>query len=473
MSSKPAFTLFALVSLMFLTGCATDSSVKRLNEKEIAEQELIADQARSQFYCGQYDHIPSILNPLCQERTTSQPLYLCEMGTGYLACNDKVHAKECLLKAYQSIEGFFDPSSEKKAASLWGAEAEKVFKGEPYEKATLSLLTGLILLEEGDIDNALACFKNGQIADSDVEQERFRSDYGLLQILESKCYQLREDVEDHKLLENQAIASFAKTHPLVISKQNSILVELKQDKQMKEEDIFIQLDQKLQIVEQEVMQQSMKYYRPLQMPYNTLLLIWTGRAPALQRTGQYGEQRVFVKNPSSDCHFEVFIEDQGWFDVIQGFSNVSFQATTRGGREMDNVLANQASFKHSSHQIGNAFLDAADDTTDPYVALTMLSIGLVAHGVGAATNVKADIRCWKTLPEQLSVVPLLLPPGVHQVRVDCYNKSFFKQRTLTHKITVQPIPFQFYNIVVPTGTCPEKDNMEEKTVQNITAVSGL
>ena len=153
MSSKVFTLIYAILALSLLfSGCAANNAqVKRLNEKEIAEQELIADQARQKFHTGQYDEMPTLLEPLCQERTTNQPLYLCELGTSHLACNNKTKAKQYLLDSYTSIEDFFDPASEKNAMSLWGAEAEKVYKCEPFEQATLSMFVGLLLLEEGEM----------------------------------------------------------------------------------------------------------------------------------------------------------------------------------------------------------------------------------------------------------------------------------------------------------------------------------
>ena len=435
------YMLMSLVvaGLFFSSGCASESQVKRLNEKEIAAQELIADQARQKFYCGQYDEVVTLVEPLCQERTISQPLYLCELGAGYLACNNKPLAKEYLLEAYTSIEGFFDPATEKNAMSLWGAEAEKVYKGEPYEQATLSMLVGLLLLEEGDVDNALACFKNGQLADSDVENEMYQSDYGVLQLLEAKCYLMRgEQAESDQLIE-KAIDSFAKTHPFVISKREDAFDQEKteiQERQVKE-------------AEQKIIRDNRSYYGPLIQPYNTMLLVWTGHSPMINRTGQYGEGRVFVKRPSVETHYEVQLDGSNWHDVIRGFANVSFQATTRGGREMDNVLADQAAFKRTTHELGNTFIDAADDVSDPYAALALLGIGLVSHGIGAATKVQADIRSWETLPDEIVLVPLQLEAGTHQVRIDSYDKTFSLNRSITHQFTVSERPFQFYTFVVP------------------------
>ena len=451
-----AFIIEVALLLLFFSGCASNSQIKRLNEKEIAEQESIADQARQKFYRGQYDEIPPLVEPLCQERTTSQPLYLCELGAGYLACNNKPLAKQYLLEAYTSIEGFFDPASEKNAMSLWGAEAEKVYKGEPFEQATLSLLVGLLLLEEGDVDNALSCFKNGQIADSDVEQEQFKSDYGLLQLLEAKCYQMRGEQADYDQFVSKAVESFAKTHPLVLSKHNEVMAENPKTESSEEEKREM-LETRLKEVEESVIRDYSAYYGILMRPYNTLLLVWTGRSPEMKRVGQYGEDRVLVKCPSVETHYEVQVDGSSWHDVICGFGNVSFQATTRGGREMDNVLADQAAFKRTSHNIGNAFINAADDVDDPYAALALIGIGLVSHGVGAATKVQADIRSWKTLPDRIVVVPLQLPAGTHQARIDCYTRNFRLARSVTYEFVVHDRPFQFYSLVVPAEVPPESD----------------
>lgn len=442
--------------LLFFSGCASDAQIKRLNEKEIAEQESIADQARQKFYRGEYDGIPPLVEPLCQERTTSQPLYLCELGAAYLACNKKTLAKQYLLDAYSSIEGFFDPTSEKSAMSLWGAEAEKVYKGEPFEQATLSLLVGLLLLEEGEVDNALSCFKNGQLADSDVEKEQYKSDYGLLQLLEAKCYQMRGEQAEYDQFVNRALESFAKTHPFLLSKQAQIRAE-NQKAEVSESEQREMLAMRLKEVEEGVIRHYSSYYGTLMRPYNTLLLVWTGLSPEMKRVGQYGENRVLVKRQSGETHYEVQMDNSSWHDVIRGFADVGFQATTRGGREMDNVLANQAAFKRTTHDVGNAFIDAADDVDDPYAALALIGIGLISHGIGAATKVQADIRSWKTLPDRIAVVPLQLTPGTHEARVDCYTKNFSLKRSVTYQFVVDEKPFQFYSLVVPAVVPPESD----------------
>jgi len=426
-----------------LCGCASQpkSNVKRLNEKMVAEQELIADGARQHFHCGEYAESIELLQPLCAERTTSQPLYLCELGISYLANNENDKAREVLLEAYNSMESFLDTASEKKAVTLWGAEAEKVYKGEPYEQATLSLIMGLLLLDQGDVDNALACFKNGQFADSDVEKEQFQSDYGLLQLLEAKCYKMREEETQYQQFMKKSVESFTKTHPHTQWQFADILSDPNATQEYP--------------IEQGRLHAYEAYNQPLFAPYNTFLLLWTGKAPALQRTGEYGEDRVIVKNISSETHLEVKIDDAQWYDVIRGYANISFQATTRGGREMDNVLAGQASFKKTTHNIGNTFFDAADDVSSPYAALFLIGMGAISHGIGASTRVQSDVRCWKMLPDEFVVVPLRLEPGTHKIQVDCYDKFFQKSRSVTREIVVDDRAFQFSNMIIPF-TAPEE-----------------
>lgn len=454
----PLLALLWLAISFIFSGCENNAQVTRLKDKEIEQQELIADQARLRFHCGQYDGVPEVIEPLCQERTTSQPLYLCELGTSYLACNKKTQAQEYFLEAYSSIEEFYDPTSEKKAVSLWGAEAEKVYKGEPYEQATLSLFVGLIFLEQGDVDNALACFKNGQIADSDVESDLYKSDYGLLQLLEAKCYQMRGEASGYDEFMAQAVNSFVDTHPMVYAQQLALLKQTSEEEDPEANPAAAEaLEDELAKLKEEVRGNCGSYYSPLLKPYNTLILIWSGRSPEMQRVGMYGENRVVVKSLPRDMHIEFHHVGHGWHDVIRGFSDVSFQATTRGGREMDNVLASQAAFKKTTHDIGNAFFDAADDTSDPYAALALIGMGLVSHGIGSATNVQADIRCWKSLPDQITAIPLNLTPGTHRFQVDCYNQEFIKARSFTHEIAVDSKPFQFYNIVLPSSDPPEPE----------------
>jgi|GEM_PF-5126008 len=74
-------------------------------------------------------------------------------------------SKLALDEAIDIIESKTSQSVSKKVLSVSGKEQEKVFKGEPFERAFIYFLRGLIYLNEGDFGNARACFKSAQIQD--------------------------------------------------------------------------------------------------------------------------------------------------------------------------------------------------------------------------------------------------------------------------------------------------------------------
>jgi len=59
-----------------------------------------------------------------------------------------------------------DTAMERRILSLPGSEQEKIFKGEPYERAICFLYRGLIYVAETDYDNASACFRSGELEDA-------------------------------------------------------------------------------------------------------------------------------------------------------------------------------------------------------------------------------------------------------------------------------------------------------------------
>jgi tetratricopeptide (TPR) repeat protein len=443
------------VLVFMLAGCAKKQSrVICLTEQQIIERERVVDNARHQFSLGNYEKAIELTKPFCSEMTTSSPLYQCELGTYHLANEDKERANELLLNAYNSIECFFDSSTEKKAVSLWGAESDKVFKGEPYEQATLSMLVGLLFLENGDADNALACFKNGQFADCGSKEEQYQSDYGLLQLLEAKCYQLRGDLQDYQQLKERAIDSFLLNHPSYIARQAEMLMEVVRadaDKAISKEEreaIRVAASRELKEVEAIIENQSATYYSPLLGQYNTLVLVWSGKSPKMVRTGKHQNHRIVLKVKNPNYHYEMQLDNDQWHDVIRGFSDITYQAVTRGDRLMDKVLSGQASFKKGTVNFGDSMFDLANNSPAE-LQLAFAAVGLIAYGVGGSVDAQADTRWWKTLPDEIGVVPLTLTPGEHTFAIDCYDNNLKKRMRVNKKIFSRGKPFEFHVVAIP------------------------
>lgn len=428
--SNPLILLYIAISFLAisLSGCSERKSyisTERLNDF-VESDDVVIFHARNHFHRGEYPQSITLLKQLARKRTRNQPLFLCELGTAYLAMHKKAEAKQSLLEAYRSLRAFLDTGSKTEVVSLGGEESERVYRGLPYEQASLSLLMGLIYLEEGDVDQALSCCKSGQRVDSDPGLDQPSSDYGLLQLLEAKSYQQLGDTEQYRKSLERAISSFALEHPAPISLQN------------KPSDLG---------------------QAEFEAPYNTLILVWLGEAPVMFRTGEFGEERVFVQNPWTASRLEMTI-DNGQVDrAVNTYANISYQATTKAGRPLDNVLANLADFKSNAHKLGVQSFDMARFASSgglglnmgaAYVALAGFSVGLISHSLSASSHVQADIRCWRTLPDRIAVVPLQLKVGRHTVQINSYDSNN-QHVSITRKIYIKDQPFQFFNLIFPAA----------------------
>jgi len=174
-------TLVLLGTMPAFGGDEEKPKLQRLSVKQLSALENSADTARASFFLGDYAAAEEAFQALAEDFNASQPLYKCELASVCLASGNEEEATDTLFEAYTALEGFIDPKLERSAAGIWGSETKKIYRGDPYEQSSLCLLLGLTFLENGDVDNALACFKTGQLADSDVTNELYTSDFGLLQ----------------------------------------------------------------------------------------------------------------------------------------------------------------------------------------------------------------------------------------------------------------------------------------------------
>src|SRR5438093_13483803 len=79
----------------------------------------------------------------------------------------------------------YGPDKEAKRARVYVTpEARKTFIGEPYERVMAYYYRGILYWIDGEPDNARACFRSGQIMDSDTENKTYSSDYVLLDYLD-------------------------------------------------------------------------------------------------------------------------------------------------------------------------------------------------------------------------------------------------------------------------------------------------
>lgn len=260
------------------------------------------------------------------------------------------------------------------ARSLFSREASKTFRGEPYERMMAYYYRGILYLRVGDWGNARASFKSAMLQDSIAEQEQFRADAGMMAWLEgwaSHC-------EGNRTLANNAFNEAA------------------------------------------TLSGGLRRPEPND---NLLLIAELGSAPTKVAAGSH---RELLQIGPSDTGYEdgaEFTLGQTRFGSNQSSvawssrsiradrsESISWQATTRGGRQFDAILAGKAQFKANA-TAGGVGLIASGRAVGGAPGLALVGIGLMTSGAGAGTNAEADIRAWDNLPDQVVYTSTTVPSG--------------------------------------------------------------
>ena len=284
-----------------------------------------------------------------------------------------LEAKQALDDALARIGNLFGPDKDaKKARNYFHEESKKTFVGEPYERVMAYYYRGILYWMDGEPDNARACFRSAQLQDSDTENKGYGSDYVLLDYLDALASaKLGSDGSDayKRAVKNRRL--FAPP--------------------------------------------------PIDPAANVLVFVEIGQGPTKYGTGEYGEELRFLPGKAIARRAQVRVASQA--AQAGAYDDLTFQATTRGGRVMDHILANKAVFKSASDAVGNvsliggaAMAMASKDTREAGLALA--AFGLVSKIVSAATTPAADVRTWDNLPQYLGFAALRLPPGEHVLAVE-------------------------------------------------------
>jgi hypothetical protein len=235
---------------------------------------------------------------------------------------------------------------------------------------------GILYWMDGEPDNARACFRSAQLMDADNENKTYAADYASLDYLDGYATEkLGGDGSD----------AFKRAQTL--SKIGSLPAYNKNA--------------------------------------NVLVFMEFGSGPLKYATGEYQQELRFHPGRS--------VAQGAWLRIankairIGPYDDLNFQATTRGGRVMDHVLANKAVFKSATDTFGNAAIVgggitaiAGQGSKGPAdeIGLGLVAAGVLSKIIASATTPEADTRAWNNLPQYISFTALELPPGTYNGTIE-------------------------------------------------------
>jgi tetratricopeptide (TPR) repeat protein len=276
-------------------------------------------------------------------------------------------AKEALEQAVHEIEALqYGTAQAERTKSKFVGEKEKWFKGEPYERSALYFYRGLIYLQDQDFGNAAACFKRAQVMDITADDAPgFAGDW---MIAEAAL----------------ALASYGQNDPATADQAISRL------------------------------KKYFQYREGMSLPTpetNTLLIFETGHGPVKWGDGQFGEKLRFKEVPPS---MEKILIKEASQEIPALQESLYYQASTRGGRQIDAILSDKASFKEDTQNAtlglaGGAVV--ASQTEKSGIAAGVLGLAAIGTGIfSAVTQPEADLRSWENLPHSIHLYFLKVPP---------------------------------------------------------------
>ncbi len=350
-----------------------------------------------------------LVNKLQREGQRNWVLNLNELAVSAMRNGDHAIARQALDEAIIQLEVIYgDDPRARRARSLFYAENSKIFKGDPHERSMTFFYRGVLYMQDKEWDNARACFRSAIIMDAFAEDSQYRGDWTLFDYLIGVCdIQLNRisQAGDAFKLAGESYREFRGGYPATrafSSGGNATNYPL--------------LEELL----------------PFAEATNLLVLTQHGKGPRKIAASNHGELLTYA--PGGGRRDEVLIAVNG--TVLGGpqiTDSVTYQAMTRGGRELDAILGRQAFFKSASGTVGGIgilagsviLIDGLDDSDSgqAWVGAGVLAAGAAVSGLSALAQPQADTRAWRTLPDALGFLPIRNPSGAAAIEVKFANET--------------------------------------------------
>ncbi|MCA8915190.1 MAG: hypothetical protein KDB90_07250 [Planctomycetes bacterium] len=276
------------------------------------------------------------------------------------------------------------------SSAYFFSERQKWWMGDPYERAFNSWYLGMLYFEDNNREDAMACFRNSIFVDTgDLEKGEYAADWLPPFLMRVRCYLDRGDKDGAKMLLDE-INRLPK-EPANFDPQCP----------------WLNLES--------------------QVESNTVMMIELGQGPYFTAGGHHGSVRQINQGEYSESMAEVFVDGQSLGQAYK-IGDTFYQAITRGGRVMDDILKGKAIAKTAGIATGAAAMHVGRVLMTSGGGKGTKTAGAITLGVGAAVllasllmNAEADTRGDVLLPGETHLMMANLPPGKHEVEVRYYD----------------------------------------------------
>jgi tetratricopeptide (TPR) repeat protein len=347
----------------------------------------MAQNAVSDYFVGDFQGAVQNLRPLSGKTDENFVLNNVRLGSAALVQYDLDEAESAFLRAYEVMNSVGVNDGGRSLGAALVDEKIKIWKGEPFERAMTNYYLGLVYYMRHDYGNARAAFENALFKlrdyDDPKEKDEYReaeSDFGLAYLMLAKCQQRlgREDEAEKNFKRAAELRKYLE--PLADPARNA------------QSNVLLAVDFGLGPKKGAEFDGSIVAF-----------------APTPAQVGPIPPPRVIVDGQRVNLHgagrpvidLLGLAQDRRWqsIDTIRTFKSAAGTGLIAGG-------AGYGLYRSANSRRGIGGGDAA------------ITAGLIGAGLLLKATSQADTRQWEMLPRTVFLLPLELPPGKHDVRVE-------------------------------------------------------
>jgi tetratricopeptide (TPR) repeat protein len=347
---------------------------------------------------------------------------LCLMGGNYDA------AKAELLRCYDDIQTRQDV--EKERAAALSNEAMKVFKGEPFERATVCTYLGILHYMDGDYNNARIFCARADMEDATTEDDMaaFRHDFGLAHYWLGRAYLKLGQQDNARIAFTKACEHLTRKdeEAETAAIRKSQTADRTQRIRLEKQSYQLATTGKVPVAGAADMSNCMPAAElPAEWPgsalgddpvlkaaespeqfftvgyqsdVNLIVLIETGIGPIKYLIGENGYMDAIMRAPYAERRTVVYLNGHKAGAAVQ-LVDLFHQADTRGTSEKDRVQMTKG------------------------VTQSILSRMPYVGDIASHWDVRADWRYWQLMPGEMHLFAAKVKPGLYTLNVQCLDAN--------------------------------------------------